>query len=132
AVNRTCNEEFLRAGLKNKTLDDVLFPADPIRNAAHILSTFDSAFPARPGSYLFGPVVQIRWGTPPVVTMDLAAVLELGNRTRLIVLGRVSAVMPTEKNDLIRLQMIAIGVIDFDQHTISLDAVLYDSRLVGK
>ena len=33
-INRTCNEEFLRAGLKNKTLDDVLFPADPIRNAA--------------------------------------------------------------------------------------------------
>ena len=56
AINRTCNEEFLRAGLKNKTLDDVLFPADPIRNAAHILSTFDSAFPARRGSYLFGPV----------------------------------------------------------------------------
>jgi hypothetical protein len=132
AVNRTCNEEFLRAGLKNKTLDDVLFPADPIRNAAHILSTFDSAFPARPGSYLFGPVVQIRWGTPPVVTMNLAAVLELGNRTRLIVLGRVSALMPSEKNDLVRLQMSAIGVIDFDQHTISLDAVLYDSRLAGK
>ena len=132
AVNRTCNEEFLRAGLKNKTLDDVLFPADPIRNAAHILSTFDSAFPARPGSYLFGPVVQIRWGTPPVVTMNLAAVLELGNRTRLIVLGRVSALMPSEKNDLVRLQMSAIGVIDFDQHSISLDAVLYDSRLAGK
>jgi hypothetical protein len=132
AVNRTCNEEFLRVGLKNKTLDAVLFPADPIRNAAQILSTFDSAFPARRGSFLFGPVMQIRWGTPPVVTMNLAAVLELGNRTRLIVLGRVSALMPSEKNDLVRLQMSAIGVIDFDQHTISLDAVLYDSRLAGK
>ncbi len=62
AVNRTCNEEFLREGLKNQTLNDVLFPSDPIRNAAHILATFDSAFPARDGSYLFGPVVQISWG----------------------------------------------------------------------
>jgi uncharacterized protein DUF6603 len=132
AVNRTCNEEFLRAGLKNGTLDDVLFPADPIGNAAHILRTFDSAFPSRAGSYLFGPVLQIRWGTPPVLTMDLAAVLELGNRTRLIVLGRVAAIMPTEKNDLLRLQMSAIGIIDFDQRSIALDAVLYDSRLVGK
>ena len=61
AVNRTCNEEFLREGLKNQTLNDVLFPSDPIRNAAHILATFDSAFPARDGSYLFGPVVQISW-----------------------------------------------------------------------
>ena len=132
AINRTFNEEFLRAGLRNKTLDDVLFPADPIRNAAHILSTFDSAFPARSGSHLFGPVLQIRWGTPPVITMNLAVVLELGNRTRLLVLGRVAAIMPTEKNDLLRLQMSAIGVIDFDQRSISLDAVLYDSRLAGK
>jgi hypothetical protein len=132
AINRTCDEEFLRIGLKNKTLDDVLFPVDPIRNAARILSTFDSAFPVRDGSYLFGPVLQIRWGTPPVLTMDLAAVLELGNRTRLIILGRVAAIMPSEKNDLLRLQMSALGVIDFDKQSIALDAVLYDSRLVGK
>ena len=66
------------------------------------------------------------------MTMDLAVILELGNRTRLIVLGRRPPIMPTEKNDLIRLQMNALGVIDFDQGSISLDAVLYDSRLAGK
>ena len=132
AVNRSCNEEFLREGLKNQTIDDVLFPSDPIRNAAHILATFDSAFPARDGSYLFGPVVQISWGSPPVLTMDLGLVLELGHRTRLIVVGRVAAILPSEKNDLLRLQMNALGVIDFDQETIALDAVLYDSRLAGR
>src|SRR6185295_9637101 len=40
--------------------------------------------------------------------------------------------MPNETNDLIRLQMNSLGVIDFDQGSISLDAVLYDSRLAGK
>ena len=40
--------------------------------------------------------------------------------------------MPSEKHDLIRLQMNALGVIDFDKGSISLDAVLYDSRLAGK
>ncbi len=64
--------------------------------------------------------------------MNLAAILELGNRTRLIVLGRLAAVMPSEQHDLLRLHMSAIGVIDFDQGSISLDAVLYDSRLAGK
>ena len=64
--------------------------------------------------------------------MDLGLILELGNRTRLVVLGRVLAILPTEKHDLLRLQMNALGVIDFDQRTASLDAVLYDSRLVGK
>jgi hypothetical protein len=132
AVNRTCDEDFLREGLKNQTLNDVLFPADPIKNAAHILGTFDHAFPARAGSYLFGPVAQITWGSPPILTMDLGIVLELGNRTRLIVLGRVAAILPTDRDDLLRLQMNSLGLIDFDQGTIAVDAVLYDSRLVGK
>lgn len=132
AINRTCDEEFLREGIKSNTLNSLLYPVDPIRNAVQILGTLNSAFPPRDGSYLFGPVVQICWGTPPVLTMDLGLILELGNRERLIILGRVSAIMPSEKHDLIRLQMNVLGIIDFDQHSISLDAILYDSRLVGK
>jgi hypothetical protein len=132
AINRTANEEFLREGLKSRTLDDLLFPEDPIRNAAQLIGTFDRAFPPQPGSFIFGPVVQICWGTPPLITMDLALLLELGERHRLIILGRVAAIMPSEKHDLIRLQMNALGVIDFDKGSISLDAVLYDSRLAGR
>ena len=132
AINRTCDEEFLGEGIKNDTLNDLLFPKDPIRNAPQIFGTLNKAFPPHLGSHLFGPIVQIRWGTPPLLTMDLGLVLELGNRRRLIILGRVSAIMPTEKHDQIRLQMNAFGIIDFDQKSISLDAFLYDSRLVGK
>jgi hypothetical protein len=132
AINRSCNEEFLLEGIQNNTLNHLLFPKDPIRNAPQIFGTLNKAFPPKTGSYLFGPVVQICWGTPPVLTMDLGLVLELGTKRRLIVLGRVSAIMPSEKHDLIRLQMNALGVIDFDQKSISLDAVLYNSRLIGK
>src|SRR5262249_35638532 len=32
ALNRTCNEDFLREGIKNKTLNDVLFPKNPVVN----------------------------------------------------------------------------------------------------
>ena len=132
AINRTCNTDFLRDGLKNDTLKNVLFPQDPIHNAVQILGTLDKAFPPQNGSYLFAPIVQISWGTPPLVTMDLALILELGARTRLIILGRIKSILPDEQDDLIRLQMDALGVIDFDQKTIALDAVLYDSRLVHR
>lgn len=131
-INRTCDQEFLRQGLINNTLRDLLFPNDPIGNAPQIFGTLNKAFPPQEGSYLFGPVVQICWGTPALVTMDLALILELGRRTRLLILGRLAALLPTEKEDLIRLQMNALGVIDFDQSSISIDAVLYDSRLVHK
>jgi hypothetical protein len=130
AINRTCNEEFLREGIKNKTLDDLLFPKDPVGNALRIFGTLNNAFPVQTGSYLFGPVLQIRWRK--IITMDLGVILELGNRTRLVILGKISVIMPNEANDLIRLQMNALGVIDFDRDSISLDAVLYDSRLAGK
>lgn len=132
AINRTCNEEFLRQGIKDQTLNHLLFPRDPIRDAPQLIGALNNAFPPRAGSYLFGPVIQICWGTPTLIKMDLGLILELGARRRLIILGRVSAIMPTEEHDLIRLQMNAIGVIDFDQGSVSLDAVLYNSRLAGK
>ncbi|WP_017302042.1 DUF6603 domain-containing protein [Nodosilinea nodulosa] len=132
AINRTCNEAFLRDGIKNQTLGHLLFPQDPIRNAAQIFGTLNAAFPPRSGSYLFGPAVQICWGTPTLLKLDLALIIELGHRTRLIILGRVSANLPTEQNSLIRLQMNALGVLDFDQGIVALDAVLYDSRLLNQ
>ena len=79
AINRTCNEDFLRQGIKNNTLRDILFPQDPIRNAPQILGTLNNAFPPQSGSYLFGPVVQICWGTPAVLTMDLSPTFTTGS-----------------------------------------------------
>ncbi|MET0625968.1 MAG: DUF6603 domain-containing protein, partial [Pyrinomonadaceae bacterium] len=63
AINRTFDESFLRAGLKNHSLDSLLFPKDPVRNAPQIISNINRVFPVAKGHHLFGPVVQIVWGT---------------------------------------------------------------------
>jgi hypothetical protein len=132
AINRTFAEEALRSGLKNHALDSVMFPKDPIRNAPQILSNLSKIFPTATGHYLFGPMVQIQWGTPTLVTAQVAVVLEFGTRLRLLVLAQIAAILPKPDNDLIRLQMDAVGVVDFDQGTASLDATLHDSRLLKK
>ena len=132
AINRTFDEEVLRAGLKNHTLDSVMFPKDPIRNAPQILSNLNRVFPPANGHHLFGPVVQIVWGTPTLITADLAVVLEFGARLRLLILAQITAILPKPENDLIHLQMDAVGVLDFDQGTAALDATLHDSRLLKK
>jgi hypothetical protein len=132
AINRTFDEEALRAGLKNHTLDSVMFPKDPIRNVPQILSSLNKVFPPANGHHLFGPMAQIAWGTPTLITADLGVVLELGARLRLLILAQVVAILPKRENDLLRLQMDAIGVLDFDQGTAALDATLYDSRLLKK
>ncbi len=132
AINRSFDENALRAGLKNHALDSVLFPKDPIRNAPQILSNINKLFPVSRGHHLFGPMLQIVWGTPPLITANLAVVLEFGARLRLLVLAQVAAVLPRPDNELLALRMDAVGILDFDQADASLDATLHDSRLLKK
>ena len=132
AINRTFDQDVLRAGMQNDTLKTLLFPRDPVTNAPTIIRSLAAAFPARRGSYLLGILARIGWFTPTLITLDLALILEFGARRRLLVLGRVSALLPSPDNDLVRINLDSIGVLDFDQDTASIDAMLVNSRLAKK
>lgn len=128
-VHRTFDEAVLKAGLRSNTLATLLFPRDPMANAPALIQALATSFPVKQGSYLLGLLARITWFTPTVVTLDLALILEFGAGTRLLALGRVSALLPSHDNDLIRLNMNALGELDFDAGTLTADAVLVDSRL---
>ena len=130
ALHRTFSEDVLREGLRDKTLDRILFPVDPVNNAPALLATLQRAFPAQRGSWMFGPMLRITWGVPTLVTMDLALIVEWGVRDRLLVLGRIVALLPEPEHPLLRLRMDALGVFDFDQGSAAIDAVLVDSQLL--
>lgn len=132
AIHRTVDEDAVRAGLKNHTLDSILFPKDPIRNAPTILAALGRVFPPRQGSYLLGLMVQLQWGLPTLIEVNLGLILELRGRNRFVVLGRVSAILPRMDNDLLRLNLDAVGIFDFDQGTVAIDALLVDSRLLRR
>ena len=55
--------------------------------------------------------------------------LELPAPVRLVVLGRLRAVLPDEREAIVRLQVDLLGVIDFDRAEAAVDATLVDSRL---
>ena len=129
-VNRTAMVDVLRSGLKNGTLGSILFPADPIRNAPQIVSDLRTVFPPVKGRHVFGPMATICWGTPTILTLELALILEVPEPIRLIVLGRLKAILPDERAALVQVRMDAIDVIDFNQGKVSLDATLYDSRIL--
>ena len=61
--------------------------------------------------------------------LQLAVIVEFGVRKRLLVLGRVSALLPSRDNDIVRINVDTIGVVDFDQGTVAIDGMLVDSRL---
>jgi hypothetical protein len=118
AINRTFDQDVLRQDLSTNTLATLLFPQDPIANAAAIIQSLSAAFPVKGGSYLIGLLARICWPTPTLVQMDLALVLQVGSQTRLLVLGRISSLLPSRDNDLVRLNLDAMGVLDFDQGTV--------------
>jgi hypothetical protein len=132
AIHRTVDEDAVRAGLKNHTLESILFPKDPVANAPTVLAAIDRVFPAKRGSYLFGLMVQLQWGVPTLIEVNLGLIVELGSRNRFVVLGRITAILPRMDNDLLRLNLDAVGIFDFDQGTAAIDALLVDSRLLRR
>jgi uncharacterized protein DUF6603 len=131
AVNRTADVDALRAGLKADKLSTLLFRTNAITNAPQLLAQLDAFFPTAQGRFLFGPMALIGWGTPTILTVALAVILELPEPVRIILLARLAACLPSQSNALVRINMDALGVLDLSQDSLSLDATLFDSKIVG-
>jgi len=128
-INRTVSVDALRSGLKTGALDAVLTPPDPKASAAQLVASLAGLFPPAQGRHIFAPTARIVWGSPVLITIDLALVLELPSPVRLVALGRLRAVLPDEREAIVRLQVDVLGVIDFDRSEAAVDATLVDSRL---
>ena len=131
-VNRAADVDELRRRLRGGGLDAIAFPDDPVGNAGEVVGRLRSTFPATPGRHVVGPAALIGWGTPTMVTIELLLALEMPEPLRLVALARLRARLPSEERALVRLNMDAIGVVDFDRGRASLDALLYDSQVVGQ
>lgn len=129
-INRTVAVDVLRAGVRNRTLDAILFSQDdPATRASQIISTLQTVFPPAVNQYVFGPMARITWGTPALLTIEIALILELPAPLRLIILGRVRTALPDPDHAIININLDVVGVIDFDRRELSVDASLYDSTV---
>lgn len=129
-VNRRVDTEELQAGLRARTLDSILFPTDVVKNAATIISDLQAVCPPTEGQYVLGPMVKLSWGSPTLVTATLGIFLEFPEPFRLLLLGQLKAALPEPTNPLVLLQLDVVGVLDFDQQTVAIDAVLRDSKVL--
>lgn len=129
ALNRTIDVEAVRGGLSSGVLDSVLFAKNPVANAERILSTLETIFPLAPDRLLVGPLVEIGWGSPPVVKVRLALLLELPQPLRAVLLAALAVTLPTADKAVVELHVDAIGVLDLSKGELALDASLHHSRL---
>jgi len=131
AMHRTASQDALRAAVKTGQISNILFPKNPITNAPLVLSELQTLFPSAPGRFIFGPMALIGWGTPTVLTASIAVVIELPEPLEIILLARVNALLPDPSAPLVKINMDALGVLDLSKSEFSLDASLYDSKLVS-
>ena len=130
-VNRTARVDVLRNGLKQGTLGSILFPQDPIRNAAadrerpaRRVSAGAEPVPVWPdGHHRVGhaddpdPRARADSGTARTGAADHS--------------GPPAGPAARRAHAVVRVRMDAIGVIDFNSGEVSLDAILYDSRILA-
>ncbi|MEF8824859.1 MAG: DUF6603 domain-containing protein [Halapricum sp.] len=128
-VNRSMKRKPLGKAARTGSMDSVLFPENPVANSQRIISDLRAIFPPSEGTHVFGPMARLGWGTPTLITADLAVVLEVPT-WKIALLGRLSALLPDEKAPLIELNLSVAGFLDPPNKQVAIDASLYDSRIV--
>jgi hypothetical protein len=131
-INRDMLVEELQRGIKNHTLDSILFPdpATVVENVPRILSDMDAVFPAAEGRFVVGPMVKLGWGTPTLISADIGIFLSLPDPVSAALMGQVAASFPTPDAAVISLHLDVLGVLDMGQKMASFQSSLYDSRVL--
>jgi hypothetical protein len=129
-VNRAMSKDALHTGFRAHSLNSVLFPDDPIKNAPQIISDIRNFFPPADGRYLFGPMLELGWGTPTLITLSLGVILEVPDPVQILILGLIDAGLPTAAEALIEIHIDVLGLVDFAAKALSIDGSMYDSRVL--
>lgn len=131
-INRSMDIEVLQRGIKNRTLDSILFPnpATVVANAAKIISDMRAVFPPTDGQFVIGPMIKIGWGYPNIITADIGVFIELPDPIRIVLMGQLEGVLPEERKPLVVIHLDVLGVLDFEKEQLTFQASLYDSEIL--
>jgi hypothetical protein len=130
-LNRRANVDVLRDRLASSAAGNVLFCEDPVKNAPTILGDLAAFFPAASNGFLVGPTLQISW-LSPIVRLDIGILIEFPGPSKIVILGSIRAMLGLDETlALLYLRMDILGIIDFEQQLISIDAALVNSNALG-
>jgi hypothetical protein len=128
-LNRTIVFDALQLGVRDGSLQSILFPRDVVANAPRIINDLARIFPPMEGRFLIGPMGKLGWGTPTLVSLELGILLELP-RPAFAILGVLRLAVPAEEIAILYLQVNFAGSVDFEKGQIQFDASLYSSRVL--
>ncbi|GAA0923669.1 DUF6603 domain-containing protein [Virgisporangium aurantiacum] len=130
-INRAMNVDALRDAVRSGAVGSLLFPVDPVPRARQIIADVNAIFPPAEGQFVFGPMVKLGWGTPPIIIATLAVVIQIPTFV-IAIIGRLQLALPEEGEAAVLLLRIdVVGVIDPGRGEVSIDGSLSGSRLAA-
>ncbi len=128
-LNRGVDIDRLRDGLRAGSADNILFPTDIIRRIDAIIRDLEEVFPQAEGQFLVGPMAMITWSSPPLITIKLGLIIEIGSPIRVAILGVLRAALPDASDPIVDLKVAFLGTIDIGAGLLTFDAAIYDSYI---
>jgi hypothetical protein len=129
-VQHILDTDALSKGLSSGALDSILFPANPVGDAPKIINTLRTLFPVKAGGFVIGPMLELGWSTPSLVTVRMGLLIDT---TQIAIIGQaIIQIPPLVDADLaiLRLEVDFVGAVQFDPVAIRFDALLRDSRVL--
>jgi hypothetical protein len=129
-INHTVSHDKIATGIRSGILDKILFPDNIIRDAPSVIANFETVFPTLNGQNIFGPAIQIAYGTPTLITGDVAVILEFPNPFLLSILGKVTSKLPHKDNPIIQINVGILGRLDLVNAKAEVYGSIYDSKIL--
>lgn len=129
-LHRTIVTLALQTGVKDGSIDNILFPENIIENITKIISDLDAIFPAKQDQFVLGIMARITWNTPAILIIEAGLVIEFPSPVKIVILGVIKCALPTPDEAVIEINVAFVGVIDFDNKILMFDASIFDSRIL--
>lgn len=129
-LHRTVVALSLQLGVKDGSIDNILFPENIVANITKIISDLEAIFPARQDQFVLGIVARITWNTPAILTIEAGLVVEFPNPFQIIILGVIKCALPLPDQAVLKLNVAFVGIIDFENEILMFDASIFDSSIL--
>ncbi len=129
-LHRTISTRALQEGVKDGSVDNILFPENVIANITRIISDLEAIFPTKRDQFVLGIMARITWNTPAVLTVEAGLVVEFPSPFKIVILGVIRCALPTADEAILELNVAFAGIIDFENKILMFDASIFDSRIL--
>lgn len=138
-LHHRVDTDALIGGMKTGALDDVLFPDNPVADAPRIIQRYKQLFPIQENSLVLGPMLELSYSNPPIVSVRLGLVFELSNAlggdkplalSKVVLIGQLLAQLPPKATGapaIVKILVDIVGFYDAQEKFLMIRARLRDS-----